>query len=288
MARPFRIVIAAICLLLLNLSVPAQQAQNPSPMVEHSRAHPRLKEQRPAGQREALEIGTLFIPQALKGKPSIPLLIHFHGGGWLSELAASQIRSAVISIQAGSGSGVYAKAFGDPARFGKLLSEAESKARVHFTRISLSGWSAGHGSIREILKSQEYFDRVDAVLLIDGLHTGYVNGKPGPQESQLEPENLKIFEKFAREAVAGRKRMLVTHSEIFPGTFASTTETADWLLAQLGVKRRTVLKWGPMGTQQISEAASGRFRLIGYAGNTAPDHVDQLHSLAEYLKWLLR
>ena len=95
-----------------------------------------------------------------------------------------------------------------------------------------------------------------------------------------------VFEKFAREAIAGRKRMLITHSEIFPGTFASTTETADWLLVQLGVKRTPVLKWGPMGTQQISEAHAGRFKLIGYAGNTAPDHVDQLHSLAEYVKWL--
>jgi len=26
--------------------------------------------------------------------------------------------------------------------------------------------------------------------------------------------------------------------------------------------------------------------LIGYAGNTAPDHVDQLHSLPDYLAWL--
>ena len=30
------------------------------------------------------------------------------------------------------------------------------------------------------------------------------------------------------------KRVIITHSEIFPGTFASTTETADYLLAQLG------------------------------------------------------
>ena len=78
----------------------------------------------------------------------------------------------------------------------------------------------------------------------------------------------------------------MTHSEIFPGTFASTTETADYLLKQLKIERRRVLKWGPMGLQQLSEARAGRFLLIGYAGNSAPDHVDQLHSLPEYLKWL--
>jgi hypothetical protein len=86
--------------------------------------------------------------------------------------------------------------------------------------------------------------------------------------------------------MAGRKRFLLTHSEIFPGTYASTTETADFLLKQLGVKRRPILKWGPMGLQQLSEARRGKFLLMGYAGNSAPDHVDQLHSLPAWLKLL--
>jgi hypothetical protein len=54
----------------------------------------------------------------------------------------------------------------------------------------------------------------------------------------------------------------------------------------VGVPRRAVLKWGPMGLQQLSEASAGRFLLLGFAGNSAPDHVDQLHSLAVFLKWL--
>jgi hypothetical protein len=80
--------------------------------------------------------------------------------------------------------------------------------------------------------------------------------------------------------------MLVTHSEIFPGTYASTTETADWLIAELGLARRPVMKWGPMGTQQLSEVRAGGFTLIGFAGNTAPDHVDQLHALPDLLERL--
>jgi hypothetical protein len=115
------------------------------------------------------------------------------------------------------------------------------------------------------------------------MHTGYVSGKPGPEESQTETDKLDVFVRFARDAVAGRKQMIVTHSEIFPGTFASTTETADYLVSQLCLRRRAVLRWGPMHTQQLSEARVGRFLLIGYAGNSAPDHVDQLHSLPEYL-----
>jgi hypothetical protein len=278
-------VIAPVFGLFLTVAVFAQQAQNPSPMVEHARAHPRLKEEHPAGRRENLELGTLFLPAQLKLKPTTPLLIHFHGGTWLPEVAATRVNTAVIALQIGSGSGVYARAFNDPQRFSNLLREAEAKAGVKFAPLTLSGWSAGYGAIREILKVPNNYARVERVLLIDGLHTGYVGGKPGPQESQLETEGLQIFLQFARDAVAGKKRMIVTHSEIFPGTFASTTETADWLLRQLSLQRKAVMKWGPMKTQQLSEVKQGNFLLCGFAGNSAPDHVDQLHSLPQYLRW---
>lgn len=278
-----------LVILLLMIPAFAQQSQNPSPMVEHTRAHPRLVQESPPGRREKLELGALFIPAKLRLKSSVPLFIHFHGGTWLPEVAGARIgNTAVISIQIGSGSGAYAKAFGDAQLFSRLIAEAEMKAGVKFHPVSLTAWSAGYGAVREILKAPESYARVERVLLIDGLHSGYVGSKPGQgssQESQIETENLEVFLKFARDAVAGHKQMIVTHSEIFPGTFASTTETADWLLAQLALKRKAVVKWGPMQTQQLSEVRAERFLLIGYAGNSAPDHVDQLHSLPDYLKW---
>jgi len=278
-----------LIVLLLCVSAFAQQSQNPSPMVEHTRPHPRLPQATPEGRREKLELGTLFLPAGLRLKSPVPLFVHFHGGTWLPEVAAARAgKTAVISIQVGSGSGAYAKPFSDAKLFPRLIAEAETKAGVKFSPVSLTAWSAGYGAVREILKVPEAYARVERVLLIDGLHTGYVGGKPGQgsaQESQLETENLQVFLKFARDAVAGRKQMIVTQSEIFPGTFASTTETADWLIAQLGLKRKAVLKWGPMQTQQLSEVRAGKFLLIGYAGNSAPDHVDQLHSLPVYLGW---
>lgn len=272
--------------ILAAVPILAQMPQNPSPMVEHTRAHRRLTQETPPGRREAIEPGTLFLPDRLRLKNGIPLLVFFHGGAWIPEVAAARHRMAVISVQIGAGSGVYARAFADPAGFPALLAEAERRAGVRIGRVMLGGWSAGCGAIREILKSPESYARVDATLMIDGIHSGYVNGKPGPLESEIETDALQIWLQLARDAIAGRKRAIITHSEIFPGTFASTTETADFVIRQLGFKRRAVLKWGPMGTQQLSEVRAGRFLLIGYAGNTAPDHVDQLHALPEYLKWL--
>jgi hypothetical protein len=272
---------------VLAAAVVSQQAQNPSPMVEHTRTHPRLKEERPEGRRAQLDVGTLFLPAELKREGKVPLFVHFHGATWLPEVAAARHgKTAVLSVHLGSGSGAYTKAFADPQRFGKLLTEAESVAGVTFEPLTLTAWSAGYGAVRAILKTPDGYARVRSVLLLDGLHAGYVGGKPGPVESQLETDGLEVFVQFARDAVEGKKQLIVTHTEIFPGTFASTTETADYLVKQLGLRRTAVLKWGPAGTQQLSEVKKGRFLLCGYAGNAAPDHVDQLHALPDFLQWV--
>ncbi len=262
----------------------AQQPQNPSPAVEHVRAHARLTQQAPPGNREKLDVGTLFVPKGLPQRAE--LLLFFHGDPWVAEVAASRNKVAVISELAGNGSGVYVRLFEDPERFPRLLKEAEAKSHRKFTRVILGGWSAGCGALRQILKYPESYARVNSVLCIDGVHTDYVDGKPGPQESSLTEDNLQSWLHFGRDALAGRKRFMLTHSEIFPGTYASTTETADFLLKELRVPSRPVLKWGPMGMQQLSEASRGKLMVLGFAGDSEPDHVDQLHSLPTWLKWL--
>jgi hypothetical protein len=156
-------------------------------------------------------------------------------------------------------------------------------------RVTLVGFSAGHGAVRAILREPRHFARVDAVLLLDGMHTSYVpEGAVLAAGGALDTTNLTAFAAFARAAMRGEKRFVVTHSEIFPGTFASTTETADWLLRSLGLRRAPVLKWGPRGMQQTSEVRSGSFELLGFAGNSAPDHVDQFHAMPELLAMVVK
>ena len=276
-----------------TLMVWGQSPQNPSPMVEHVREHPRLERKDPPGQREKLSQGQLFIPEKLKNEKSAGetrLLIAFHCGNWIPEMAAAQLEEPLpcLSLQLGSGSGRYAKPFtDDPKLPGKLLAEIALHLNRPISSLVLVGWSAGYGSIREIIRNNEYEPKVSHVLLIDGLHTGYIGGKPGPLESKLETDPLMPFLQFARKAATGDKRLMILHSEIFPGTFASTTETADWLIVQLQLKRKTVLQWGPMKTQQLGETNSGKLQIRAFAGNSAPDHVDLLHGLPEFLPALL-
>jgi hypothetical protein len=272
---------------LLHGDPPGRPGQNPSPMVENTRSHPRLKKETPRGRRFPLEIGTLFLPDGLKAEGTVPLFVHFHGAPWLPETAAAMHgKAAVIAVQVGSGSGVYGKAFADPGRFARLLKEAETKAGVRFGPVGLTAWSAGYGAVRAILRVPEHYAAVRFVLLLDGLHASYVQGQPAPRNSELIAADLDVFVRFADDAAAGRKQMLVTHSEVFPGTFASTTETADYLLGRLGLKRRATLEWGPARMQQLSEARQGGLRVLGYAGNSGPDHIDHLHALPEFLRWL--
>jgi hypothetical protein len=281
---------------------PPPAAQNPSPMVENSRAHERLTQQQLRGTvRSFKALGDkpveLFTPEGLGSRYEFDLVIHFHGAGWLANQAGNSLnsRTAVASLNLGSGSGVYHRAFADPAAFDSLLAAVAREVTsatgspARFSRITLTGWSAGHGAIRAILLHPAHFARIHAILLMDGMHTSYVpEGTVMDKGGTLDTTNLVAFRNFAQAATRGEKRFLVTHSEIFPGTFASTTETADWLVRTLGLKRTAVLKWGARGLQQLSEVRAGRFEVLGYAGNTAPDHVDQLHAMPELLARLLK
>jgi hypothetical protein len=98
------------------------------------------------------------------------------------------------------------------------------------------------------------------------------------------PEHVDIFVQFAKDAVAKKKRFIVTHTQIVPPDYASNTETADYLLHHLKLERKASKTVGPMQTQQLSEVRAGHFVLLGYEGDTAADHVDLLHALPYYLK----
>ena len=279
---------------------PPAASQNPSPMVESTRAHQRLTQKAFDGTSRTFE-GTagrpveLFVPRRVKAT-DVDVVIHFHGAGWIAAQAVAPLPRPTVAavLNLGAGSGAYQRAFIDPAAFDTLVAAitreiaASTGKPARIARVVLVGYSAGHGAVRAILREPRHFARVDAVLLLDGMHTSYVpEGGLLATGATLDTTNLAAFAAFARAAVHGEKRFVITHSEIFPGTFASTTETADWLLGAIGLRRAAVLHWGPRGMQQLSEARAGRFSLLGYAGNSAPDHIDQLHAMPELLAFTL-
>lgn len=301
-------ILAALTLMIAASRMMAQTApppaasQNPSPMIEETRAHERLASRELAGAARSFSgpggkpVEILVPDRALAG-PNVDLVIHFHGAAWLPKQAVAALDNGSVAavVNLGAGSGLYHRTFADPSAFDSLVAgtvreiSAATGKPAQLRRIALVGFSAGHGAIRAIIREPRHFARVDAILLLDGMHTSYVpEGSLLASGGALDTTNLAAFAGFARAAIKGEKRFVVTHSEIFPGTFASTTETADWLLKATGLRRTPVLTWGHRGMQQLSEVRSGGFELLGFAGNTGPDHIDHLHAMPELLERTLR
>lgn len=234
---------------------------------------------------------TLFIPagyQPTDGRVNVAL--HLHGAATAVEPAIEETGwSAVLIVFNRSGlSSAYAKPFSDPLLFPRLLDQAIKALGDRYPgqplkvdKVLVSSFSAGFGGVREILKTPASFDRIDALVLADSLYCGY---QGDPATKTLDPDLMSVFERFAREAAAGRKRLLVTHSAQVPEGYASTTETADSLINATGaaVESKDV-DWGG-DWRQTRRAVKGRFEVLGFAGAEAADHLRHLRRIGALWK----
>jgi hypothetical protein len=268
-------------------------------MVDGIRAHERIEDTEVPGTSVVLNnalskpIDVYFADQ-VREPGQMNLLIHFHGSSHVPKRAVySCQRPFVLAVvNLGSGSSIYENEFQSRSTFPRLIEmihdsvSERTRADMKISRIYLSSFSAGYGAVRAILRNHQSV--VNGIVLLDGLHTNYVPpGRLLSQGGELNDDKLRDFVQYARLATAGKKKFLITHSEIFPGTYASTTETADYLIDALDLKRRAVLKWGPGGMQLLTETNRNGLTVLGFAGNAAPDHVDHLHGLPAFLKMIL-
>ena len=181
--------------------------------------------------------GIFTLPPAFRSQDgAYDLVIHFHGNTELVEesFALSGLNAAVVILNFGNGSGAYEDRFANPITLPDVLARAQATmekrglAHAHLRRLALTAWSAGYGAVLKVLDQPALAEKVDAVLLLDGIHVGY-----GPGGEPLL-DRLAPFTRFAREAVKGDKLFSITHSDIVPmgpnGRYAGTHETTDALL----------------------------------------------------------
>lgn len=203
------------------------------------------------------------------------VMFHFHGHEAVrKEWVQAMSRPVLVGIDLGIGSGAYEAAFRSPLAFEQLVASVEKAMAKKYGRkaarvrkIGLSGWSAGYGAVQEILRHEKWLARVDTVVLLDGLHAGYDQGLLS--ETQLAP-----FLRFSRLAAAGDRFFFVSHSSIIPPGYASTTETANFLIYKLGGRPRAARPRGadPWGLELISRYNRGSFHVRGFRGNDKMDH----------------
>ncbi|WP_437553772.1 hypothetical protein WME97_19355 [Sorangium sp. So ce367] len=244
--------------------------------------------------------GIITIPASFASADgAYDLVIHFHGVNDVVQAGFDRARlnAVVMIINLGISSGAYETQFSIRSYLPALMAKAQTalEARglrgARLRRVALSAFSAGYAAVRGLLNQPGFTDKVDAVLLLDGIHTGYM-----PLDHSLDMERLKPFSRFAELAAAGKKMMSITHSEITPnGDYAGTHESTDALLKLTGAERtpgagadeqaiydltgeasEAKLRFAP-----LSEAHRGAFHVRGYAGTQKPDHVRHLTRMAE-------
>ncbi|MDC0681757.1 hypothetical protein [Sorangium atrum] len=244
--------------------------------------------------------GIITIPASFASADgAYDLVIHFHGVNDVVQAGfdRARVNAVVMIINLGISSGAYETQFSIRSYLPALMAKAQValEARglrgARLRRVALSAFSAGYAAVRGLLNQPGFIDKVDAVLLLDGIHTGYM-----PLDHSLDMERLKPFSRFAELAAEGKKLMSITHSEITPnGDYAGTHESTDALLKLTGAQRTP----GPGADEQaiydltgeaseaklrfapLSEAHRGALHVRGYPGTQKPDHVRHLTRMAE-------
>lgn len=249
--------------------------------------------------------GILVLPESFQPRTDgqYDLLIHFHGNTAVVRESAevAHLDAAVAIINLGIGSAPYEEYYAVPGTYEELLEsvrvglERRGLAGGRLRRVALSGWSAGYGAISTILQVRRKEDNLDAVLILDGIHCGWENG-------ELNHRQMKPFATIAEQAAEGHILFSITHSEIDPVTYASTSATADYLVARAGAARTpsdpardappylelesmkgAVSKKLEKQMEPTTEAKRGLFHVRGYRGETKEHHMAHLFQMGATL-----
>jgi hypothetical protein len=217
---------------------------------------------------------------------SVDVVFHFHAGQMSDrELRASGLNAVFVSCGWGVGTAPYANAFVDPSRFEgmtKTVLRRVGARGVH--KIALVSWSAGFAAISKILRVPKYYAMVDAVVLLDSLHSAYTSS------GEVDPKMLAPFSRFAIDAAHGERAMVITHSSIVPPGYASSTEATLAVLSAIDVPTADRGEKDVGGeTMRLSyRADAGNLHVRGYRGQGPRDHFDHLHLVGEVLRnWVV-
>lgn len=217
---------------------------------------------------------------------SFDVMFHFHGHEAVRKEWVAVMDGAVLaSVDLGIGSGAYESAFALPSVFEQYLTSVEAavarrtgNSKAHARHVGLSAWSAGYGAIQQILR-QPAGQRIDSVVLLDGLHAGYIDG-------HFNGRQVEGVVEFAKQAAQGKKFFFFSHSSIIPPGYASTTEAANWLIWEVGGRPSRARKRPSeiMGLELISRFDREDFHIRGYQGNDKMDHCAHIGLFRDVLK----
>ncbi len=236
----------------------------------------------------------LYIPTFFRAAAgSYDVIVHFHGmhDAQDTNIERAKVNAVVVSVNLGMGSGPYEDAFRDPASFTRILNAVDRHVDksgrapgARMGRVALSAWSAGYGAVSALLRDPATVQRIDAVLLADGLHSGYSDEK----KRVVNEAPLGKYAKIAEAAFKGDKLFVLTHSSIPTYGYPSASETIGTLLKITSTPKTVNATVGPRSMRQIYESHRGDFHVKGFEGQGVKDHIDHIWGMNETILPYLR
>jgi hypothetical protein len=232
---------------------------------------------------------TLFVPANFQPSAQIDLMVHFHGSGsvYAANDQYAKLNALSVTINLGALSSSYQMPFAsDTSLFQKVLDDALAKARslpaipdnATWRKVGVTSFSAGYGAVREILKQPAYYGRIDAMVLADTVYASFTSSADHtPLDSQMVD-----FRRYAQDAVAGTKTLVMSHSQVLTYSYCNTIETADDVMAFAGVAPAAVNLSGLGGLHFYRAAAKGNFMVYGATGATGDDHLLHENYIAQW------
>ena len=262
------------------------------------------------GRRGELSIAKIYVPDHFvitDGEP-VDVVIWFHGAPWCAEQVFYDSRKNAVLVT------VTAKNLWETFRrqqaLENLLEETNawlsrqsnlaatdpipapeekesppsnrSDTNVNIGRVCLASFSGGYVAVREILKQPQYQEIISDVVLADSLYAPRVKNN----ENKLDPAAMEPFLNYARRATAGKCNFIFSH--LYPPLAEhrgnTTTLAANYLIDQLGIKRKPAEERIAEGIQIAYKAESNGFHVFGYTGMTTQDHFEHLYKASHLLK----
>lgn len=210
------------------------------------------------------------------------LWIHFHGSPTVAaaNFKEAQLEGVLVVINFKGLSAAYSKPFREsPDLFTDLLKSTATlighQESDPWKRVTLSSFSAGYGAVREILKTPQHFDLIDAIVAADSM---YASLEKGTDSRKPLLTHMQDYRRFAKLAATGERAFLISHtSQSTP--YCSTTETADDLLDTLSLSRNPKTEIHGNELKIRSQTSRGKFAVYGYEGTTGDDHLQHLRQI---------
>lgn len=222
----------------------------------------------------------IYIPKNYKPMiEGVDLLIHQHGlkDTVISNFNRASSKGVLITLNLGSLSGDYdRKYFATKSNFTRLINVAKEeielnlRSKLKINNIYLTAFSAGYGGVRAILRFPELFELVTGIGLADGM---YCDTDQDSIKVQLDP-----FIRFARQALAGKKKFILTHSEVEAFDYYTAEKATEILAGKLSLEKTLNNSVDEIG-QKLYIINSGGLKITGYEGKSGNDHIKHLKGI---------